>query len=465
MEMTEQDSHTEKIERISRKLIKRRGRGPVSFKKRSVSHQVPKPDDEKYRDEKIDISDLDDVLSIDPQEMICVAEPGVTFENLVKETMKFQLVPIIVPELKTITIGGAVAGCSIESMSFKYGGFHDTCLEYEVITADGEVLNCTPDNENSLIFQMVHGTFGTLGLISKLKFRLIPAKPFVKVEFERFDNLDDFKKGIMDHFNKDDIDFMDGFVHSPEEFVINAGNFVDEAPFTHDYDWKRSFCQNSKELDEDYLETPDYFFRYNRGVSNVRSLSSRYIMSKFLTSNDILKMADRFHSIIPGDSIPITVDLFIPFSKVDEYLDWHTRELGHFPLWCVPYKRVRDYEWISDEYARNNHDELFMDLAIYGMKKKGKNACYYKKIEEELMNIGGLKTLISNNYFSEEEFWTIWNRENYNAVKKRTDPDNLFRDLYKKMCRTPKELEKCQNGSSNSGLDRFTSFIGNIRGK
>ena len=58
-----------------------------------------------------------------------------TFVDLVAATLRHGLVPIVVPELKTITIGGAVAGCSIESMSFRYGGFHDTCLEYEVITA------------------------------------------------------------------------------------------------------------------------------------------------------------------------------------------------------------------------------------------------------------------------------------------------------------------------------------------
>lgn len=98
--------------------------------------------------------------------------------------MKYGLVPIIVPELKTITIGGAVSGCSIESMSYKYGGFHDSCLEYEVVTATGEVLVCARDNENSLIFQMMHGTFGTLGIITKIKFKLIPAKPFVKVNYK-----------------------------------------------------------------------------------------------------------------------------------------------------------------------------------------------------------------------------------------------------------------------------------------
>ena len=104
--------------------------------------------------------------------------------------------PIVVPELKTITIGGAVSGCSIESMSFEYGGFHDTCLEYEVITATGEVLVCTPDNEHRLVFQMMHGSFGTLGILSKLTFKLVPAKPFVHVVYETHATLAEYQAAI-----------------------------------------------------------------------------------------------------------------------------------------------------------------------------------------------------------------------------------------------------------------------------
>jgi len=151
-------------------------------------------------DEKIDLSDLNEVLHIDKEKQICTAEPGITFVDLVTATMEHGLVPIIVPELKTITIGGAVAGCSIESMSYKYGGFHDTCLEYEIITAKGEVLVCTPDNENSLVFQMAHGTFGTLGIISKLKFKLITSQVIVKVTYEKYSNIEDYKSAIWRHY-------------------------------------------------------------------------------------------------------------------------------------------------------------------------------------------------------------------------------------------------------------------------
>lgn len=147
-------------------------------------------------EDKLDVSDLDEILEANPELRLCIAEPGATFEQIVNATLLYGLVPVVVPELKTITIGGAVAGCSIESMSFKYGGFHDSCLEYEIVTAKGEVLVCTPDNDHQLLFQMLHGTFGTLGIITRITFRLIPAKPFVKMTYESYSTLEAYKDAI-----------------------------------------------------------------------------------------------------------------------------------------------------------------------------------------------------------------------------------------------------------------------------
>ena len=434
-------SHEQKVARIVRQLKERKNTKPVSLKKKAVSHEVPKPHDKRHSDEKIDVSDLNKILFIDPKERICIAEPGVTFVDLVHATLKHGLVPIIVPELKTITIGGAVAGCSIESMSYKYGGFHDTCLEYEVITAKGEVLTCTPGNENRLLFQMVHGTFGTLGIISKLKFRLVQAKPFVRVRYEKYDNLEEYKAAIWSHFVSQDVDFMDGIIHSPREYVLSVADFVGAAPYMHCYDWMRIYYKSTRTRKEDYLRTPDYFFRYDKGVTNVtpKSFLGRLIFGKFINSTTVLRFAERFRQLIPTDKIPITVDVFIPFSRVIKFMEWYQREVNFFPLWCVPYKLVRKYEWISTDFIEKAQDELFLDLAIYGMKKRGEKN-YYKIIEDELMSIGGMKTLISTNYYSESDFWNIWNKKNYDTAKRITDPDNIFRDLYTKTCKAAQGL-------------------------
>jgi len=435
-------THKQKVNRIIKQLKEHKSTEPVSLKKKAVSHEVPKLYDKRHSDKKIDVSDLNEIIHIDTKKRICIAEPGVTFVDLVTATIKHNFVPIIVPELKTITIGGAVAGCSIESMSYKHGGFHDTCLEYEIITAKGDVIICNP-NKNSLLFQMVHGTFGTLGIISKLKFKLIPAKPFVKVKYEKYNNLEDYKLAIWKHYQNKDVDFMDGIIHSSKRYVLSVANFVNKAPYTHNYNWMRIYYKSTKKLKRDYLKTPDYFFRYNKGVTNVipKSFFCRLLFGKFIDSTRILKLVKKFRWLIPHHKIPITVDVFIPFSKASEFMEWYKKEVNHFPLWCVPYKLVRKYEWLSDDLLRKTKDNLFLDLAIYGMKKKDdKN--YYKIIEDKLTKIGGIKTLISGNYYSESDFWKTWNKKNYYKIKDKTDPKNIFRDIYTKTCKTMRGLEK-----------------------
>ncbi len=435
-------THNDKIQRIITQLKEHDTSKPVSLKKKVVSHEVPKLSDKRRYDRKIDVSDLTEIINIDTENMTCEAESGVTFVDLVDATMKHGLVPIIVPEFKTITIGGAVAGCSIESQSFKHGGFHDTCLEYEVVTAEGDVLVCTPDNENKLVFQMVHGTFGTLGIITKLKFKLIPAKPYVHVTYEKYSSLEEYKQAIYTRFINGDVDFMDGIIHSPTEYVLSLGNFCDEAPYTNKYEWLKVYYLSTKKRKDDYLKTPHYFFRYDQGVTNVgpTSFLGRLLFGRLFYSTSKLKIASLLHKILPEKLIPITVDLFVPYKNMTRFMEWYRNNVNFFPLWVVPYRPARDYEWINDSYMDRIRDDLFIDLAIYGMKKiPGKDV--YRTIEEGLFETGGLKTLISDNIYSEDEFWSVWNKNNYDAVKAKTDPKNIFRNLFNKTCRAMRGLD------------------------
>jgi FAD/FMN-containing dehydrogenase len=429
--------HERKVARIAEQLRRRRSTAPLSLRKKAVSHQVPKRGDAKYVDEQLDISDLDEILAIDPAARTCVAESGVTFVDLVAATLRHGLTPLVVPELKTITVGGAVSGCSIESASFKYGGFHDSCLEYEVITATGEVLVCRPDDASQLLFQMMHGTFGTLGILSRLTFRLIPAQPYVRLDYERFATVEDFHRALGRHVEAGDVDFLDGMVHAPDDLVLALGRFVDRAPYTTRYDWTKVYYESTRRRRQDFLTTEAYFFRYDRGVTNVHPSSwlGRLLVGPLFGSSQLLRLAEKANGALWRERPPVTVDVFLPYSRVPDFLDWHTRALGHFPLWCVPYARVQDYAWLTDGFYRNVPDRLFVDFAIYGMKQPPDGRNYYRLIEEKLLELGGIKTLISHNYYEEEEFWRIWNKPNYERAKAVADPNNVFRDLYTKTCR------------------------------
>lgn len=435
--------HEEKVSRIAHQLKSLgNGSGFLSLKKESVSHMVPNANDPRHRDRKVNVRDLNEILEIDPKNKICVAEPGVTFSDLVCETLKAGLIPYLVPELKTITIGGAVSGCSVESMSYKYGGFHDSCLEYEIITATGEVLHCSP-TENADIFHMVHGSYGTLGIISKVKFRLIEAKPYVRMDYIVYPSFEALANAMREHYRKKDLDFMDAIVHAPDKAVLCIGTFVDSAPDVEisDYTFLNIFYKSTLRKKRDYLKTADYLFRYDtechwlsRTIPGMETKLLRLLLGKFLlSSTNLLTWSKRLAPILKYDKRPdVVVDVFIPSNQLERFYELYLGKIRYFPLWVVPYKRVQRYPWINDDFEKRIGDELFFDLAVYGLRNRKKEINYYKLLEEMVYDTNGIKTLISHNFYDRETFWKIYNRSNWEKVKKRTDPGNLFRDLYDK---------------------------------
>src|SRR5690348_7689621 len=81
------ERHARKVERVAAFLRGHPGGRPLSRRKKAVSHQVPKPRDRKYDDDKLDLTDLDEILAVDVEARTCTAEPGVTFTDLVDATL------------------------------------------------------------------------------------------------------------------------------------------------------------------------------------------------------------------------------------------------------------------------------------------------------------------------------------------------------------------------------------------
>ena len=58
-----------------------------------------------------------------------------------------------------------------------------------------------------------------------------------------------------------------------------------------------------------------------------------------------------------------------------------------------------------------------------------------EQLEEKTYELGGIKTLISRNHYTEDRFWRIYNEANYRTAKARLDPNGVFRGLYEKLHR------------------------------
>src|ERR1700692_1380973 len=91
---------------------------------------------------RLNVHSFDHVLQIDLDGMTADVEAMTTYGSLVDETLRYGLLPAVVPQLKTITAGGALSGLGIESSSFKYGLVHETVQEMEILTGQGSLVPC-----------------------------------------------------------------------------------------------------------------------------------------------------------------------------------------------------------------------------------------------------------------------------------------------------------------------------------
>jgi len=427
-------AHQRKVQQLLA-AFREADQGTVAFKKQSASHMVPH---KRRSQEAATIStDLTDIVTIDPKAKTATVEANVPFAKLARATLVYGLCPMVVPELEGITVGGAISGCSIESMSYRYGGFHDTCLEYEIITGEGKLMTCSP-SKNSDIFHMVHGSFGTIGRLTKLTCKLVEAKPYVEMNYETYPDSDSFTNALKKNVGAKSYDFIDGIIHDSQTFVLCLGRFIDSAPYTSDYTKNNIFYKSTRSRKQDYLTTYDYFFRYDRechwisrsfGLENpvLRRLLGRW----FLGSTNILGMAKRLSPVLNRMRPVVTVDLFVAFSKFTKFFAHYQEKINYYPIWIVPYRMGHPYPWINPDYIKDIDDTLFIDFAIYGLRQK-KGHDYYADIDELLWEVRGIKTLISLNRYTKKRFWQIFNKPSYDKVKAKTDPNNRLQDLYEK---------------------------------
>ena len=139
---------------------------------------------------RLDVTAFDGVLHVDPDTNTAEVLGMTTYEHLVQATLPYGLMPLCVPQLKTITLGGAVTGLGIESASFRSGLPHESVIEMDILTGDGDVLTITSraDDPHRDLFFGFPNSYGSLGYALRLKIELEPTKPFVHLRHLRFDS-------------------------------------------------------------------------------------------------------------------------------------------------------------------------------------------------------------------------------------------------------------------------------------
>ena len=132
----------------------------------------------------VDLSGLNHVLGVDHTSATpsVTAEPGVTMKSLVAATLPFGLVPKVVPEFSSITVGGAIAGGAMESGSVRHGMFHDTISSCELLLPNRSVVTASL-SQHADLFTAIGGSYGVFASITAATIECVRASPYVSLRF------------------------------------------------------------------------------------------------------------------------------------------------------------------------------------------------------------------------------------------------------------------------------------------
>jgi FAD/FMN-containing dehydrogenase len=434
-------AHAAKRESLIRSLSQ--GAGPVALAKDTSNLFRDRAEGARRR---LDVRAFNQVLTV--RDGFVEAEGMIPYEDLTRECLAHGVMPAVVPQLKTITLGGAVAGVGIESTSHRHGLVHDTMLELDVLLGDGRVVTCTPDNAHAELFFGFPNSYGTLGYALRVKAKTIPVKPYVRLEHLGFSNGQEYFGALREHLERGEADFVDGTIFSPAKLFITLGRFTDTAPFTSDYTFENIYYRSIAGKREDYLTVSDYVWRWDtdwfwcsknvfaqnpliRRLYGRRRLGSK-TYTKIMRWNSRVGVTKKIERVLGLRSESVIQDVDIPLARAAEFLDFYSREIELWPQWVCPIGAQPNSGRFVLYPVKNTWYVNFGFWDVKRTRARHPPGHFNRLIEEKVSALGGIKSLYSDSYFDQADFHRRYGGAAYDALKKKYDPAGAFPRLYEK---------------------------------
>jgi decaprenylphospho-beta-D-ribofuranose 2-oxidase len=124
----------------------------------------------------IDMTGLNRIHSINSDDGLVDVDAGVNLDQLMRAALPLGLWVPVLPGTRQVTVGGAIA-CDIHGKNHhSAGSFGDHVRSIELLTADGDVRQLTPDGPESELFWATVGGNGLTGIILRATIEMTPTE-------------------------------------------------------------------------------------------------------------------------------------------------------------------------------------------------------------------------------------------------------------------------------------------------
>jgi FAD/FMN-containing dehydrogenase len=398
------------------------------------------------------------VLEVDAESRTADVLAMTTYEDLVAATLPYGLVPLCVPQLRTITLGGAVTGMGIESASWRNGLPHESVLDLDVLTGDGRVVTATASNEHVDLFRGFPNSYGSLGYALRLRIELEPVTPYVTLRHEACGDARGLTDALRDAtatgvLGGTRIDYLDGTVFSAAESYTTVATYAETAPHVpSDYTGMRIYYRSVQERTRDVLTVHDYLWRWDTDwfwcsrAFGAQNPVVRRLWPKSRLRSDVywrLVALDRRTSFSarlaearrqpPREQV--VQDIEVPLDALPDFLDFFHREVGIAPAWVCPLRqRDPDARWPLyplDPAVTYVNVGFWSTVAVPpGVAPDAGRV--NRRIEDVVRDLGGHKSLYSTAYYAPDEFAQLYGGAAYDRLRATYDPEGRLADMWSK---------------------------------
>ncbi len=404
----------------------------------------------------LDVSGLTGVLDVDPGTRTAQVQGMCTYADLVDATLPHGLMPMVVPQLRTITLGGAVAGLGIESTSLWHGLPHESVLEMDVLTGAGEVVTTRPGEP---LFDAFPNSYGSLGYATRLQIELAPVLPYVALRHLRFTDAEALAGTVREiaatgRYDGVAVDALDGVAFAPDELVATLATWTGSTGGARpsDYTGQEIYYRSVRARDRDLLTIHDYLWRWDTdwfwcsGAFGLEHPLVRRLWPRRWRRSDVyhrLVGLDRRLGVVDRldrragrpQRERVIQDVEVPLDRLADFLGWFDAEVGMRPVWLCPLRLRGEREWPGYPLAPHT---TYVNVGFWGtvpVGPKAPEAPRNRAVEARVHELGGHKSLYSEAFYDPETFAALYGGDNLAAVKDRYDPDGRLTSLYDKAVR------------------------------
>jgi len=135
----------------------------------------------------------------------------------------------------------------------------------------------------------------------------------------------------------------------------------------------------------------------------------------------------------PSESV--IQDILIPIEHAPAFYDFMQRSIPISPIWICPFQFYRNDARFT-LCPQLKPDVLYLDFGFWDIVPTDRSKGFFNQlIEKKTLELGGFKSLYSDSFFSEDEFWRIYSKSEFSKLKKKYDPKCVFKDLFEKCVR------------------------------